>query len=213
MLCLIDNYDSFTYNIVHYLCELDADVQVILNDRMPANAILDMAPSGIVLSPGPGTPSESGISRELLVLAAENRIPVLGICLGHEIIGEVFGGRVRHARKVMHGKCSSIYHSGTGIFQKLRPGFSAARYHSLVVDPDSLPSSLEAIAWTHTEGGEVDEIMGLSHVSLPIHGVQFHPESILTEQGHALLDNFLHICKGSATGDHKPLFGDSYAPQ
>ncbi len=212
MICLIDNYDSFTYNIVHYLCELEVDVKVILNDRMPANEILDMSPAGIVLSPGPGNPSESGVSLELLLLAAEHRIPVLGICLGHEIIGEVFGGSVRHAKRVMHGKCSNVYHNETGVFQKLRNGFPAARYHSLVVDYGSLPSSLEVNAWTCTDDGELDEIMGLSHASLPIHGVQFHPESVMTEQGHALLANFLDMCKDSANGDYKFLLRDNCVP-
>ncbi|MBL4800121.1 MAG: gamma-glutamyl-gamma-aminobutyrate hydrolase family protein, partial [Oleispira sp.] len=140
-------------------------------------------------------------------------IPVLGICLGHEIIGEVFGGRIRHARKVMHGKSSNIYHSGDGMFRQIRSGFSAARYHSLVVDSNSLPSCLEVSAWTHTEEGEVDEIMGLSHVSLPIYGVQFHPESILTEQGHTLLNNFVTICESSAFGSFDAMIGDNHVPK
>lgn len=191
MLCLIDNYDSFTYNIVHYLHELDVDVRVILNDQMSVEEVLALNPSHIVLSPGPGTPDESGISKELLLAAARKGIPVLGVCLGHEIIGEVFGGRVSHARRVMHGKTSHIRHVSSGIFSKLPDRFAVARYHSLVVKKEGLPESLNITAWTCSSNGEIDEIMGLSHKTLPIHGVQFHPESIMTEHGHHLFSNFL----------------------
>jgi anthranilate synthase component II len=191
MICLIDNYDSFTYNIVHYLHELDADVRVILNDSMSVDAVLDLGPTHIVLSPGPGAPSESGISAALLLRAAAVGIPVLGICLGHEIIGEVFGGSVKHARAVRHGKASRIRHRRTDIFAEMPDGFTAGRYHSLVVDRNGLPDCLDITAWTTTPDGEMDEIMGLAHVELPIYGVQFHPESIMTEYGHVLLSTFL----------------------
>lgn len=191
MICLIDNYDSFTYNIVHYLHELDADVRVILNDSMSVEQVLALHPSHIILSPGPGTPSESGISKDLLLRAADAGLPVLGICLGHEIIGEVFGGSVRHARTAMHGKTSRIHHRRTDVFARIPDGFNAGRYHSLVVDKDGLPDCLEITAWTATPEYPVDEIMGLAHRTLPIFGVQFHPESIMTEHGHQLLSTFL----------------------
>ncbi|WP_079415562.1 anthranilate synthase component II [Thiomonas intermedia] len=193
MLCLIDNYDSFTYNIVHYLHELDVKVKVILNDEMSASDVLDLHPRHILLSPGPGTPDDSGMSKELLRLAAERRIPLLGVCLGHEIIGEVFGGRVRHAKRVMHGKVSRVHHDGRDLFVGIPEEFAAARYHSLIVERESLPNCLNVTAWTQTDDGTMDEIMGVAHASLPIYGVQFHPESILTEYGHYMLANFLGI--------------------
>lgn len=193
MLCLIDNYDSFTYNIVHYLHELDVDVRVIRNDQMTVQEVLALKPTHIVLSPGPGTPDESGISKALLSAAAVAGIPVLGVCLGHEIIGEVFGGQVVHARRVMHGKANSIRHVKSGVFSKVPDDFTVARYHSLIVKKEDLPECLEMTAWTVTENGDIDEIMGIAHKTLPIHGVQFHPESIMTEHGHHLFSNFLAI--------------------
>jgi len=193
MLCLIDNYDSFTYNIVHYLHELSVNVKVILNDSMTARSVLNLNPSHILLSPGPGAPFESGISKELLLLAASNNIPVLGICLGHEIISEAFGGKVIHAKKVMHGKTSLIKHRNQNIYSNIPQSFKAARYHSLIVDKAKLPDCLEITAWTETKGTEENEIMGLKHRTLPIHGIQFHPESILTEHGHKMLSNFLNL--------------------
>ena len=193
MLCLIDNYDSFTYNIVHYLHEFGIQVKVILNDELFASDVLALNPDHIVLSPGPGTPDDSGISKELLRMAAEHRIPLLGICLGHEIIGEVLGGRVSHARRVMHGKVSCVHHEGGGLFTGIPTGFAAARYHSLIVEKESLPTCLRMTAWTRTDDGVMDEIMAVAHASLPIYGVQFHPESIMTEHGHQMLANFLGI--------------------
>jgi anthranilate synthase component 2 len=198
VLCLIDNYDSFTYNLVHYLHELDVDVRVILNDEMSAEDVIALEPSHIMLAPGPGTPDESGISKELLVLAARERIPTLGVCLGHEVIGEVFGGRVRHARRIMHGKTSRVWHDRDDLFATLPSSFLAARYHSLIIDKDSLPHCLKVTAWTagDAEGKELDEIMAVSHRDLPIFGVQFHPESVISEHGHALLANFLGLGLG-----------------
>lgn len=191
MLCLIDNYDSFTYNIVHYINELDVNVKVILNDQLSVAEVLALQPSHIILSPGPGTPQESGISIPLLIEAAQKNISILGICLGHEIIGEVFGALVRHADKVMHGKRSIIYHNNTDLFSHINNPFYCGRYHSLIVDKESLPDCLEISSWTQAEDGSVDEIMGLRHKTLPIVGVQFHPESILTSFGHQMLANFL----------------------
>jgi anthranilate synthase component 2 len=217
VLCLMDNYDSFTYNLVHYLHELDVDVRVILNDEMSAEDVLALGPTHIVLSPGAGAPDESGISKELLVLAARARIPTLGVCLGHEIIGEVFGGRVSHARRIMHGKTSRIWHGRDDLFSNLPSSFLVARYHSLIVDKDTLPDCLKITAWTagdgdgdDGDGDGVDEIMAVSHRTLPIFGVQFHPESILSEHGHSLLANFLDIGKpasasmGSALAAGRP---------
>lgn len=198
MLCLIDNYDSFTYNIVHYLHELDVNVRVIRNDQMTVQEVLALKPTHIVLSPGPGTPNESGISKALLEAAALEGIPVLGVCLGHEIIGEVFGGQVVHARRVMHGKADSVRHVESGVFSAVPDGFTVGRYHSLVVNKEDFPECLEITAWTVTEEGDVDEIMGIAHKTLPIHGVQFHPESIMTEHGHHLFSNFLAVKPHSA---------------
>ena len=190
MLLMIDNYDSFTYNVVQYLCELGADVHVVRNDEIAAQDVDALAPEKIVISPGPCTPNEAGISMEVIKRFA-GRIPLLGICLGHQSIGQVFGGQVVRARKVMHGKTSPIHHNNEGVFNGLSAPFEATRYHSLVVERDSLPDCLEVTAWTETEAGEVDEIMGLRHRELAIEGVQFHPESILTAHGHDLLRNFL----------------------
>ena len=190
MLLMIDNYDSFTYNVVQYLGELGADVHVVRNDEIAVADIAALAPEQIVISPGPCTPNEAGISMAVIEEYA-GRLPILGICLGHQSIGQVFGGKVVRARQVMHGKTSPVHHRGQGVFRGLSQPFEATRYHSLVVERDSLPGCLEITAWTETESGEVDEIMGLRHRELAIEGVQFHPESILTAHGHDLLRNFL----------------------
>jgi anthranilate synthase component 2 len=191
MVLMIDNYDSFTYNLVQYLSELGADVRVRRNDELTVAAALALAPSHIVISPGPCTPDEAGIS-VALIRAAAGRVPVLGVCLGHQSIGRAFGGEVVKARDVMHGKTSPIHHAGAGVFAGLESPFEATRYHSLVVEETSLPPALEITAWTcHSNGGR-DEIMGLRHRELPVQGVQFHPESILTQHGHDLLQNFLN---------------------
>ena len=174
MLLMIDNYDSFTYNVVQYLGELGAQVKVVRNDELAVSDIADLAPQRIVISPGPCTPNEAGISMELIRQYA-GEVPLLGICLGHQSIGQVFGGTIVRARKVMHGKTSPIYHNGEGVFRGLSCPFEATRYHSLVVDRDSLPDCLEITAWTQTEAGETDEIMGLRHRELAVEGVPFHP--------------------------------------
>ncbi|WP_461482452.1 anthranilate synthase component II [Porticoccus sp.] len=190
MILMIDNYDSFTYNVVQYLGELHADVKVVRNDEITLEQVAALAPEKIVISPGPCTPNEAGISVPL-VKAFAGKIPMLGICLGHQSIGQAFGARVVRARQVMHGKTSPVYHSNSGVFRGLSNPFVATRYHSLVVERESLPDCLEITAWTQNERGEVDEIMGLRHREYAIEGVQFHPESILTEHGHDLLENFL----------------------
>jgi anthranilate synthase component 2 len=190
MLLMIDNYDSFTYNVVQYLGELGADVHVVRNDEIEVADIEALAPEKIVISPGPCTPNEAGISMAV-IKAYAGKLPLLGICLGHQSIGQVFGGEVVRARQVMHGKTSPIHHRGEGVFRGLSQPFEATRYHSLVVAKESLPDCLEITAWTETEAGEMDEIMGLRHRDLAIEGVQFHPESILTAHGHDLLRNFL----------------------
>ncbi|MBM6551517.1 anthranilate synthase component II [Marinomonas ostreistagni] len=189
MVLMIDNYDSFTYNLVQYIRELGYDVDVRRNDTLTVADIEALAPSHIVISPGPCTPNEAGISLAT-IKAFAGRIPVLGICLGHQSIAQVFGGDVIRAKTVMHGKNSAVYHTGVGVFKNLPSPYSVTRYHSLVVRQDTLPECLEVTAWTQNEHGELDEIMGLRHKTLNIEGVQFHPESILTEHGHALLDNF-----------------------
>lgn len=190
MLLMIDNYDSFTFNVVQYLMELGEDVAVWRNDEISVDAILEAAPEKIVISPGPCTPNEAGISLEVIERLA-GRIPILGICLGHQSIGQAFGGHIIRAPKVMHGKLSAIHHSGVGVFKGLPSPYQATRYHSLVIDPSTLPESLEVTAWTEDESGELEAIMGVRHRSLSVEGVQFHPESILSEHGHALLKNFL----------------------
>jgi anthranilate synthase component II len=190
MLLMIDNYDSFTYNVVQYLGELGAEVQVVRNDEITVADIENLAPEKIVISPGPCTPNEAGISMEVIRSYA-GKLPILGICLGHQSIGQVFGGEVVRARQVMHGKTSPIHHRGQGVFRTLSQPFEATRYHSLVVEQESLPDCLEVTAWTQTEAGDIDEIMGFRHRELAIEGVQFHPESILTAHGHDLLRNFL----------------------
>ncbi|WP_444943442.1 anthranilate synthase component II [Microbulbifer sp. ZKSA006] len=190
MILMIDNYDSFTWNVVQYLEELGAQVLVKRNDEITLDEIEAMAPEKIVVSPGPCTPNEAGISLDTIRRFAGS-IPILGICLGHQSIGQVFGGRVVRARQVMHGKTSPIVHNNLGVFHGLSNPFEATRYHSLVVEKNSLPECLEVTAWTETESGEIDEIMGLRHRELAIEGVQFHPESILTMHGHDMLRNFI----------------------
>ena len=190
MIAMIDNYDSFTWNLVQYLGELGAEVKVFRNDEISAGEVLGLGPSHIVLSPGPCTPDRAGITLEL-VAAASGRVPLLGVCLGHQAIGQAFGGRVVRAKRVMHGKTSRIRHDGNGVFGGIDDDFVATRYHSLVVERSSLPVALEVTAWTENEDGSIEEIMGLRHREHPVQGVQFHPESILTEHGHALLKNFL----------------------
>jgi len=190
MLLMIDNYDSFTYNVVQYLAELKADVKVFRNDEITLQEIEALQPERIVISPGPCTPNEAGVSMEVIKQFA-GKLPILGICLGHQSIGQVFGGKIVRARKVMHGKVSPIYHSDSGVFRGLSNPLDATRYHSLVIEKDSLPDCLEVTAWTETEEGQQDEIMGVKHKTLNIEGVQFHPESILTQHGHDLLKNFL----------------------
>jgi anthranilate synthase component 2 len=190
MLLMIDNYDSFTYNLVQYLGELGAEVKVARNDQISLDEIAALAPDRIVISPGPCTPNEAGVSLEVIRTFA-GRVPLLGVCLGHQAIGQAFGGRVVHARTVMHGKTSMIHHADTGVFRGLPNPFEATRYHSLVVERASLPACLEVTAWTLNKRGEFDEIMGLRHREFALEGVQFHPESILTQAGHELLKNFL----------------------
>ena len=185
MVLVIDNYDSFTYNLVQYLGELGEHVKVVRNDELGIDEIEALAPARIVISPGPCTPNEAGVSLEVIGRFA-GRVPILGVCLGHQAIGQAFGGKVVHARQLMHGKVSPIHHAGKGVFHGLPSPFSATRYHSLAVERASCPDVLEVTAWT-----EDGEIMGLRHRSLAVEGVQFHPESILTEHGHALLRNFL----------------------
>ena len=194
MLLMIDNYDSFTFNVVQYLMELGEDVVVWRNDEISVDEIMKAAPEKIVISPGPCTPNEAGISLEVIERLAGS-IPILGICLGHQSIGQSFGGHIIRAPKVMHGKLSAIHHSGVGVFEGLPSPYQATRYHSLVIDPSTLPESLEVTAWTEDESGELDAIMGVRHRSHSVEGVQFHPESILSEHGHALLKNLslIHI--------------------
>ncbi|MEY3018339.1 MAG: hypothetical protein RL336_1474 [Pseudomonadota bacterium] len=190
MLLMIDNYDSFTYNVVQYLGELKADVKVVRNDEVTLADIEALAPEKIVISPGPCTPNEAGIS----VAAIEHfagKIPLLGICLGHQSIGQAFGGKIVRAKRVMHGKTSLVHHNNTSVFAGLSNPFTATRYHSLVIEQASLPDCLEVTAWTQNDDGSMEEIMGVRHRELDIHGVQFHPESILTQHGHDLLANFL----------------------
>ena len=194
MILMIDNYDSFTFNLVQYLGELGEEVEVHRNDAITPDEIRGKAPEAIIISPGPCTPNEAGISMGL-VEAFAGKLPILGVCLGHQSIGQVYGARVVKARKVMHGKTSDIFHEGQGLFAGLSSPFTATRYHSLVIE--DLPESLEVTAWTQDEAGEVDEIMAVKHRDEKIEGVQFHPESILTEQGHELLANFLKSARSA----------------
>lgn len=190
MLLMLDNYDSFTYNVVQYLGELGADVKVVRNDELSVPEIEAMKPERIVVSPGPCTPNEAGISLDLIHHFA-GKLPILGVCLGHQSIGQAFGGDVVRARQVMHGKTSPVYHANAGVFDGLNNPLTVTRYHSLVVKADTLPACLEVTAWTQADDGSIGEIMGLRHKTLNVEGVQFHPESILTEQGHELFANFL----------------------
>lgn len=190
MLLMIDNYDSFTYNLVQYFGELGADVQVHRNDKITIAEIEQLNPDHIVISPGPCTPNEAGISLEIIKHFAGKK-PILGVCLGHQSIGQAFGGEIVHASQIMHGKTSDIHHNNTSLFKGLSNEFKATRYHSLVIDKTSIPDCFDITAWTQNDDGSIDEIMGIQHKTLPIEGVQFHPESILTEHGHALLKNFL----------------------
>lgn len=190
MLLMIDNYDSFTFNLVQYFGELGEEVRVIRNDAVDLAGVRALDPSAIVISPGPGTPDDAGISLEVLA-ALSGVMPIFGVCLGHQAIGQAFGGKVVRARSIMHGKTSMIHHDGRGVFAGLPNPFEATRYHSLVVEQASLPKCLEVSAWTENADGSRDEIMGLRHRSLAVEGVQFHPESILTQHGHAMLRNFL----------------------
>ena len=187
---MIDNYDSFTYNLVQYLGELGAEVEVVRNDEVDLAFVEASDASHIMISPGPCTPNEAGISLEVIERLAGVR-PILGVCLGHQSIGQAFGGRIVHAKRIMHGKTSMVHHRGEGVFRGLQSPFEATRYHSLVIERDSLPDCLEITAWTEDEQGELDEIMGVRHKTLAIEGVQYHPESILTEHGHEQLKNFL----------------------
>jgi anthranilate synthase component 2 len=190
MILMVDNYDSFTYNVVQYLAELDADVSVYRNDRITIAEIEQLAPEKIVISPGPCTPNEAGISVEAIKHFA-GKIPILGICLGHQSIGQAFGGEIIRAKQVMHGKTSMIHHNNSGVFANLSNPYEATRYHSLVIDQNTLPDCFEVTAWTQNDDGSIDEIMGVRHKELAVEGVQFHPESILTQHGHDLLNNFL----------------------
>lgn len=187
---MVDNYDSFTYNLVQYLGELGAEVVVKRNDEIPVEAIDEIAPDKIMLSPGPCTPNEAGISIATIERYA-GKIPILGVCLGHQSIGQAFGGKIIRAKEIMHGKVSPVIHKDMGIFSNLPSPLEATRYHSLVIEQASLPDCLEITSWTETADGQLDEIMGVKHKTLPIEGVQFHPESILTEHGHAMLKNFM----------------------
>jgi anthranilate synthase component II len=197
MILMIDNYDSFTYNLVQYLGELGEDVRVVRNDELSVEQIRKLAPERIVISPGPGTPDQAGVSLDLITKLG-GQIPILGVCLGHQAIGQAFGGKVVRAGQIMHGKTSMIHHTGKGVFASLPNPFVATRYHSLVVEKSTLPQCLEVTAWTQNTDGSIDEIMGLRHRALAIEGVQFHPESILTQHGHDLLRNFLHAARLAA---------------
>lgn len=190
MILMIDNYDSFTYNLVQYLGELGADVKVVRNDEITLEEIAALAPEKIVISPGPCTPTEAGVSVDTIKTFA-GKIPLLGVCLGHQSIGQALGGKVIRAPYVMHGKTSQVYHNNTGVFTGLKNPFQATRYHSLVIEKETIPDCLEITAWTQNEDGSMGEIMGVKHKTLALEGVQFHPESILTEHGHDMLRNFL----------------------
>jgi anthranilate synthase component 2 len=190
MLLMIDNYDSFTYNLAQYFGELDAEVEIFRNDKIDMPTLKNLPVDRLVISPGPCTPDKAGISMAAIKAYAD-KVPILGVCLGHQSIGQVFGGKIVHASEVMHGKLSKVYHNSDGVFAGLPNPFVATRYHSLVVEKDSLPDCLEVTAWTVNSSGEIDEIMGMKHKEFAIEGVQFHPESILSEHGHDLLNNFL----------------------
>ena len=187
---MIDNYDSFTYNLVQYLGELGAEVEVARNDQISEAEIANTDATHLMISPGPCTPNEAGISMDA-IRAVAGKLPLLGVCLGHQSIGQVYGGNIVHASEIMHGKTSLVYHNSSGVFHGLPNPYRATRYHSLVIEKDSLPDALEVTAWTQNDDGSIDEIMGVRHRSEQVEGVQFHPESILTEHGHSLLQNFL----------------------
>lgn len=191
MILMIDNYDSFTYNLVQYLGEIGEEVKVVRNDQIDIEGIKTMCPDHIVISPGPCTPNEAGISMDVISALGE-KIPILGVCLGHQSIGQVYGGKIVRANEVMHGKTSEIFHHNSHIFEQCDNPFTATRYHSLVIEQASMPECLEVTAWTQTDSGDVDEIMGVRHKNHAVEGVQFHPESILTDFGHHLLTNFIH---------------------
>ncbi|ROO32997.1 anthranilate synthase component II [Salinisphaera orenii] len=199
MILMLDNYDSFTYNLVQYLGELEAEVHVVRNDQISVAEIEALGPAGVVVSPGPCSPDEAGVSVELIQRMA-HRLPILGVCLGHQALGQAFGGTVTRARQVMHGKTSVIHHGGRGVFERLANPLTATRYHSLIVAREALPRDFEITAWTETDDGEMDEIMGLIHTPTGAEGVQFHPESILSEHGHAMLRTFLARC-GEPVGE------------
>jgi len=190
MILMIDNYDSFTYNLVQYFGELGATIKVVRNDEITLEEIAALAPEKIVISPGPCTPNEAGVSIDTIKTFA-GKIPLLGVCLGHQSIGQAFGGKVIRAPFVMHGKTSPVYHNNSGVFKNLKNPFQATRYHSLVIEKESIPDCLEITAWTQNDDGSMAEIMGVKHKTLALEGVQFHPESILTEHGHDMLRNFL----------------------
>jgi len=192
MVLMIDNYDSFTFNLVQYLGELGAEVEVHRNDQITIEEIEKMQPERIMISPGPCTPNEAGISMQVIEHFA-GKLPILGVCLGHQSIGQVFGGKIIHAKEIMHGKTSMMHHNNEGVFKGLTNPYEATRYHSLVIEKESLPDCLEITAWTENADGSMDEIMGVQHKELAIEGVQFHPESILTQHGHDLLQNFLSM--------------------
>lgn len=193
MILMLDNYDSFTYNLVQYLGELEAEVHVVRNDEITVAEIEKLAPAGVVVSPGPCTPSDAGVSVELIAKLS-TQLPIFGVCLGHQALGQAFGAQVTRARQVMHGKTSAIHHSGRGVFENLSNPLTATRYHSLIVACEGLPDDFEITAWTETEDGAMDEIMGLIHTPTGAEGVQFHPESILSDHGHEMLRTFLIRC-------------------
>jgi len=191
MLLMLDNYDSFTFNLVQYLQELGAEVEVLRNDQQTVQKIVDLNPQQLVISPGPCTPNEAGISVDL-IKALAGRIPILGVCLGHQCIAAAFGGRIIRAGEIMHGKTSAVYHADIGVFRGLPNPVTTTRYHSLVIDQDTLPDCFEITAWTQSGSGEIEEIMGVRHRELAVEGVQFHPESIMTDRGHDMLREFLN---------------------
>ncbi|MEE9304370.1 MAG: aminodeoxychorismate/anthranilate synthase component II [Thiotrichaceae bacterium] len=192
MILMIDNYDSFTYNLVQYLGELKAEVKVIRNDEITIAEIETLSPTRIMISPGPCTPNEAGVSLEV-IKQFSGQLPLFGVCLGHQSIGQAFGGKIIRAKEIMHGKTSMMHHTNKGVFNGLNNPFEATRYHSLVIEKESIPDCLEITAWTENEAGELDEIMGVRHKEYAIEGVQFHPESILTQHGHDMLQNFLEM--------------------